>query len=297
MTFTFSLGRSGRRRLHPIPNPGILMRTDFFLVFLLAIAFPVGAEERSSHPDVIHLATALDHLTAIEFGEPVTLVAAGSDAFDIQSQDDKVLIKPLAAGAATDLLVWTPTRRLIYELDPPGEVNAMNFAVDSRIERKPVTQTKGEQEPIDSLMARVFLAALPVANAAVHDQKDAVTVRVEHVLLSKSSIYLHCSIRNLGRGSYTLTAPKVERLLVAHPRVSLATRSRSQLTGSEMGKMRGVKTLSLSPASVQVSSEQLAPGQAAEMVIALARPIDSAALVSLTFAPYGTRAVQAFVVL
>ena len=275
------------------------MRTRYVLSFFLAIA-SVRAQERATVPKVIHLATALDHLTVIEFGEPVTLVAAGSDAFDIQRQDDKVLIKPLATGVSTDLLVWTSTRRLIYELDPPGEVKDMNFAVDSRVEsgaRKPAAQAGIPQDSADALMARAFLAAQPIANTAVHDEKDAVTVRVEHVLLSKSSIYLHCSIRNLGRGSYTLMAPKVERLLVAHPAISLVTRSRSQLTGSEMGKMRGVKSVSLAPAGVQVSSEQLAPGQTAEMVIALAQPIDSIALVSLTFAPYGTRTVQAFVVL
>lgn len=273
------------------------MSTKVFLAFLVATAFPLRAQERAPVAKVIHLATALDHLTAIEFGEPVTLVAAGSDAFDIQRQEDKVLIKPLAAGASTDLLVWTSTRRLIYELDPPGEVKDMNFAVDSRMERRPSAETRIPQDSADALMARAFLAAQPVANAAVHDQKDAVTVRVEHVLLSKSSIYLHCSIRNLGRGSYTLMTPKVERLLVAHPAISLVTRSRSQLTASEMGKMRGVKSFSLSPASVQVSSEQLAPGQTAEVVIALAQPLDAVALLSLTFAPYGMRAVQAFVVL
>lgn len=278
------------------------MSAKVFLGFFLAIAFPVCAQERATVPKVIHLATALDHLTAIEFGEPVTLVAAGSDAFDIQRQGDKVLIKPLATGASTDLLVWTSTRRLIYELDPPGEVKDMNFAVDSRMEsgsgaRKPAAQAGIPQDSADALMARAFLAAQPIANAAVHDQKDAVTVRVEHLLLSKNSIYLHCSIRNLGRGGYTLMAPKVERLLVAHPAISLVTRSRSQLTGSEMGKMRGVKSFSLAPASVQVSSEEVAPGQTAEVVIALAQPIDPVALLSLTFASYGRRAVQAFVVL
>lgn len=301
MTITLTWARR-QGRLRPIPDSGIVMRTKFFLGFLVIIAFPARAQERAPVAKVIHLATALDHLTAIEFGEPVTLVAAGSDAFDIQRRDDKVLIKPLAAGASTDLLVWTSTRRLIYELDPPGEVKDMNFAVDSRMEsgsgdRKPAAQGRNPQDSADALMARAFLAAQPVANAAVHDQKDAVTVRVEHVLVSKNSIYLHCSIRNLGRGSYTLMAPKVERLLVAHPAISLVTRSRSQLTGSEMGKMRGVKSFSLAPASVQVSNEQVAPGQSAEAVIALAQPIDPAALLSLTFVPYGTRAVQAFVVL
>ena len=37
--------------------------------------------------------------------------------------------------------------------------------------------------------------------------------------------------------------------------------------------------------------------KSAEMVIALAQSLDPVALLSLTFAPYGARAVQAFVVL
>jgi hypothetical protein len=273
------------------------MKPKFLPGFLLALAFPLGAQERAAAPQVIHLGTALDHLTAIEFGEPVELVAAGSDAFDIQRQGDKVLIKPLSAGVATDLLVWTRTRRLIYELEPAGEVNHMNFAVDSRIEPKTAPESRAPQEPAtDSLMTRAFLAALPVASSTVHDRKDGITVRVEHMLFSKSSVYLHCSIRNLGRGSYALVTPKLERLLVARPAVSLIGRRRSQITASEMRKMRGLRSFPLSAISVQVSREQVAPGETAEVVIAV-QPLDSITLLSLTFAPYGTHSVQAFVVL
>ncbi len=273
------------------------MKTKFFLGFMLALSVPARAQDPASAAEVIHLATALDHLTVVEFVEPVTLAAAGSDAFDIQRRDDKLLIRPLAAGIATDLLVWTPTRRLIYELDPPGEVKTMNFAVESRVVRKPEVQKAVAEEPGDELMARAFLAALPVASAAVREREDSITVRVEHVLFSKTRVYLHCSIRNLGRESYLLATPSLERLLVARPPVSLLARPRTQLSGSEMGKMRGVKKYALAPASVQVSSPQVAPGQTAELVIALAKPTDPVTLLSLTFAPYGRRVVQAFVVL
>lgn len=274
------------------------MKSKFLLGFILSAAISLNPQERAAAPKVIHLATALDHLTAIEFGEPVTLVAAGSDAFEVERQDDKVLIKPVAPGVATDLLIWTPTRRLIYELDPAGEVNRMNFAVDSRIELKPVREPRQPQEAAaDSLMARAFLAALPIESAAVRDRKDAITVRIEHVLFSKSSVYLHCSIRNLGQGSYSFSTPSVARLFVTHPRISLAGRHRSQITGSEMGKMQGVTSFPVSADSVQPSNQQVAPGQMAEIVIALAQPLDPVALLSLTFTPYGTRPVQAFVVL
>src|SRR5690348_16470832 len=107
MTFTSAGARGGDCRPRPIPDSGTVMKSKFFLAALLAIAFPLRAQQRAAAPNVIHLATALDHVTAIEFGEPVTLVAAGRDAFEIERRDDKVLIKPLSAGVATDLLVWT----------------------------------------------------------------------------------------------------------------------------------------------------------------------------------------------
>ncbi|HKR29980.1 MAG TPA: TrbG/VirB9 family P-type conjugative transfer protein, partial [Terriglobales bacterium] len=83
--------------------------------------------------DVTHVATALDHLTVLEFGEPVTMAAAGSTAFQIERHADKVFVKPLKSGASTDLFVWTSSRRFAYELEAPGEVKNMNFAVENRI--------------------------------------------------------------------------------------------------------------------------------------------------------------------
>lgn len=275
------------------------MNSKILLCFLLSSGLALDAQERAAVPQVMHLATALDHITAIDLGESITLIAVGSDAFQVERREDKVLIKPLEEGIATDLLIWTPTRRLIYELDPPGEVKHMNFAVDNRIERRTATlaAAAAQEEAGDSLMARAFLAALPIASSDIRDHKNGITVRVEHVLFSKRSVYLHCSIRNLGQGSYRLLSPTAARLIVSHPAVSLVGRGRSQLASSEVGKMRGLKSFPLLPTSVQVSNDRLAPGQTAEVVIALAQPLDAGALLSLTFAPDGTGAVQAFVVL
>src|SRR6516225_6135801 len=104
---------------------------------LMASAISVWADELKvgapAAADVIHVATALDHLTVLEFGEPVTMAAAGSNAFQIERHEDKVFIKPLKTGASTDLFVWTASRRFTYELETTGEVKNMNFAVDSRM--------------------------------------------------------------------------------------------------------------------------------------------------------------------
>jgi type IV secretory pathway VirB9-like protein len=128
------------------------------LIFLLTMYAVVTAadELKVSQPapgEVIHVATALDHLTVLEFGEPVTMAAAGSPAFQIERHEDKVFIKPLKAGASTDLFVWTASRRFAYELEPPGEVKNMNFAVDNRVPApKPVPESKDQINDIADMM-------------------------------------------------------------------------------------------------------------------------------------------------
>src|SRR5207302_8534602 len=78
---------------------------------------------------VVHIATALNHLTVLEFHEPVTMAAAGSSDFQIERQANKVFVKPIKSGAATDLFVWTASRRFAYELEITQEVTTMSFAI------------------------------------------------------------------------------------------------------------------------------------------------------------------------
>src|SRR5215471_4131028 len=115
----------------------------------------------SAPTEVIHVATALDHVTVLEFGEPVTMAAAGSPAFQIERHEDKVFIKPLKTGASTDLFVWTASRRFTYELEPPGEIKNMNFAVDNATSTpKPVPDNTSQLAEIaDMMLTRAFLGA------------------------------------------------------------------------------------------------------------------------------------------
>src|SRR6185503_4070928 len=155
-----------RSRNNPVPfvkNSKVIMKRA--LIFLLTMYAVVTAadELKVSQPapgEVIHVATALDHLTVLEFGEPVTMAAAGSPAFQIERHEDKVFIKPLKAGASTDLFVWTASRRFAYELEPPGEVSNMNFAIDSQLPSKPPAQTAAHLDDVaDMMLTRALLDA------------------------------------------------------------------------------------------------------------------------------------------
>src|ERR1051326_3472932 len=144
-----------RSRSNPVPlvkNSKVIMKRALIFLLTMYVVVTSADELKISQPgpgEVIHVATALDHLTVLEFGEPVTMAAAGSPAFQIERHEDRVFIKPLKAGASTDLFVWTASRRFAYELEPPGEVKNMNFAVDRKVPApKVVPESKDQMNDI-----------------------------------------------------------------------------------------------------------------------------------------------------
>jgi hypothetical protein len=270
------------------------------LLLLIASPLSLAADTRtiaSSASEVVHVATALDHVTVLELGEPVNMVAAGSPAFEVERHEDKVLIKPLRAGCATDLLVWTPTRRLIYELEAPGEVAKMSFAVDSRLRpAKGIVQpAERSQESVDSVLERAFLAALPVDGASTREAHDAVTLRFEHLLLSKNRLYIHYSLKNRGKGAYRPGAPTIERLVYSGSAV--AFRQRSQISSGELRKFKKSLRIPVTGVTVQTTATELGPGERAEGVIAIAQPLAPGSVIELTLAFDGKRRVEAALVL
>jgi len=103
-------------------------------VALAALGVPVWAQkietEKPDRTTIVHVQTALNHLTVIEVGEPVTTVAAGSSAFKIEWRENKVFVQPTEPDVATNLFIWTASGRLNYELEPAGAVDQMDFAID-----------------------------------------------------------------------------------------------------------------------------------------------------------------------
>src|SRR5579862_3082923 len=116
--------------------------TILIITIISATAVPVAGQkikrESSDRSQIIHLKTALNHLTVIELREPVTQVATGSQSFKIEWRENKVFIQPTEADASTNLFIWTASERLNYELEPAGDVAAMDFAVD----QMPLAQPK-----------------------------------------------------------------------------------------------------------------------------------------------------------
>ena len=60
------------------------------VLILCACVFPLAAQpsetSQAKPTEIVHVATALEHLTVLEYGEPVVMVATGSSAFQIERQ-------------------------------------------------------------------------------------------------------------------------------------------------------------------------------------------------------------------
>ena len=273
------------------------------LILLLTMyAVAVSADElKVSQPapgEVIHVATALDHLTVLEFGEPVTMAAAGSPAFQIERHEDKVFIKPLKAGVSTDLFVWTASRRFAYELEPPGEVKNMNFAVDSRI---PTPKTAPDssahlEEIADMMFTRAFLGAERVDSTSIKDAKDRITVRIEHVFQSRNTLYIHYSVRNQSARPYRISVPAVAEAIAPQTTISVMSFHHVQLDDQMLRRLGELRERPLSPARAEVEKQDLQPGEETQGVVAIREQVAGPTIFQLTFGPVGSHKVQATMV-
>ena len=270
----------------------------FLLGAILATASLAVIAEDNSQPnrrDIQHLATALDHITVLEFGEPVTQAAAGSSAFNIEWRQNKVLIKPTKPGASTDLFVWTASRRFAYELDPPGEAKNMNYAVDNPATvSKPVpspTPDAQMAEIADMVLTRAFLGADRIDSSAVKDRRGRVVVRVEDVFRSANGIYVRYSLSNLTAQPYRVQKPNISQLSSLHTHVSLMGLQNSQLDSAMIDKVRGAKRNPLSVVSSEVGKDNLGPGETTRGVTVLREQFTSSVVLELAFADAGGRHV------
>ena len=246
----------------------------------------VAQQPSGSNPaTVVHVSTALNHLTVLEFYEPVTMAAAGSSEFQIERESNKVFIKPTKSGAATDLFVWTASRRFAYELETTGEVKNMNFAIDSAQPvqiAKPTVNTPTD-ELADIVLTRALLGAEGIRQSRLKAPKNQVNIRVEQVFRTRSSVYIHYTIENNTSSVYHVNSPRVSQLRPDEASISLPGLVHSQLDRSTVEKLRSTQELPLGVAHTESESEELEPGKTTQGVIAIRQDLKSPAVVQLEF--------------
>src|SRR5260221_14734378 len=86
---------------------GNMRRSWMVLAAFLFISAPARAQrvtnQKNDRNQIVHLHTALNHLTEIEVGEPLMSVAAGGPTFKVEWGEHKGYIQPKEENISTKL--------------------------------------------------------------------------------------------------------------------------------------------------------------------------------------------------
>lgn len=243
-----------------------------------------GAAERPVTNPAIPLSqrvvTALDHLTVLEYDEPVAQAAAGSSAFQIERQDNKVFIKPLKPGVTTNLFIWTASNKSFsYELTV-GDVTNMNAEIHTAGPKSNATAAAGDtsaqmEQVADMLITRTLLGVEPVEGAGRKTTRNKISLRIQQVFRSRNSLYIQYSIENLSSRSYRITTPNLYEIQVDHSRVNLPHLKGRQLEQQIIDEFGRTKQIPLSIAHADSQAEDIAPRERKQGIVAIRRSQDS----------------------
>jgi hypothetical protein len=262
--------------------------TSILSCWLIFLCIGMAASEdvcHASNPgNPTHVATALNHLTVLEFEEPVSLVAAGGADFQIERQENKVFVKPLKSGVSTNLFVWAGSRRFSYELEPPGEVKDMTFAIDNAVTAtKSVSSNTQLDQLADMVLTRAFLGIEQIDNSSIHAERNRVVVRIEQVFRTKNTLYVHYSLENRSKTHYRVASPNAYQLRVGGPDVSLSALQGQQLDERRIRKLHETIEVALPVGHAEAKSEDLASGASSHGVIAIRQVFGSPTVLKLAF--------------
>lgn len=249
------------------------MRRLLTILIIAAAATQLPAQKIDREPNdpqqIIHLKTALNHLTVIELREPVLQVAAGSQSFKVEWRENKVFVQPTEPDASTNLFVWTSSQRLNYELEPAGSVAVMDFAVDQELPPQPKPTSAKPREPSPT---EVLLSGQPVRLESAKPSTKLVEVRIRDLYEKDGRLLVRYAVRNNSSHSYEVTTPRVYLLPGVRYPQSLYGLVDSQLGDREASRLEIKEQSPVSVIEGRVQSSHLQPGQQCLGLVALRVP-------------------------
>lgn len=274
------------------------MKQLWTILIIGVTAIPLAGQkierETSDRSQIIHLKTALNHLTVIELREAVSQVATGSQSFKVEWRENKVFVQPTEADAATNLFIWTASERLNYELEPAGAVATMDFAVDQMplIQPKPTSAAPPQPSPTE-----ILLAGKAVRLESAKPSRKTVQVVIRDLYEGDDRVLVRYAVRNRGTHTYDITTPKVFALTGAHYPQSLYGLVDSQLGDQEAAHLTAKREMPVPVLEGHLQSSHLAPGQESLGVVAVRLPSSTAPTVfRFQFANDDREQIAAFLV-
>ena len=237
----------------------------FWLAAIALFALTARAQN-INFADVQHIHTALNHLTVIDLGEPIQFIAAADpDSFQIEHASDKVLLQPLKVGASTNLVLWTASRQISYELDAPGEVEKMNVLVRNippvmRAASELPTERERQQIAAAATMQAMRDAQDIVADQSSNNLSNTIAASIVRVLHTSEGTYAQYRIVNHSPMPFHVTTPTVSQLSPTQTPVSLLALRNHQLSPQMLSSFKAkVNGASVTP-SGQSQQSDVAPG-------------------------------------
>ena len=245
----------------------------------LALAVAAAGAQTTTQSQIRHIETSLNHLTVLEFGESVTTLAiADPDSFQVERHDDKVFVKPLREGVSTNLFVWTASRELSYELDPAGQLAAMDVLVRTEPAPNPHASARAAAEPSDAEIRKIASLVLTQAMMGVEDiahdadktrQRTACEVDLEQVYRAKDRIYIRYSVANQTKAPFRVTTPDVCAPLPTEQPISLVSLKNHQITSQTFAAFKARQVSGIPVTQAETGTRDLAPGEKTTGVISI----------------------------
>lgn len=273
------------------------MRRFVAMLFLEATA--VFAQQAP----ITNVQTALNHLTVIEMAEPVTMAAAGSDAFEIKRHGNRVFVEPVRPNVSTNLFLWTEHGESIYELAPAGEVTTMNVLIAPKPQPRAVSATSGVvndtevQKIADLVLSKALLQTEHVSQRDAKPTKNTVSVLIDEVVRAKDSIYIRYHLTNDSQAPYRILDPTVVSIRPAQPPLSLTALVNSQLSDRAVRAMGLGESTGIPIVRSETKSRDIAPGGVGTGVIGIRTTSTQPQLYQFIFGNAGAQTVAATVVL
>ncbi len=252
------------------------MKRFWISCFVLVVAaLPARTQklqvQDSCREQIVHVRTALDHLTVLEMNGPVSAVAVGSPLFKVEWRENRVFIKPTEENVATNLFVWTASGRFNYELEPAGSVPEMVFAIDQPAP-PPVEASMVRIAPKQISPEEVLIGTKTVRLYGSAPDKKRVAVYLNDLFQHDGQLFIHYTIRNDSKKTYTPGTPQVSALTSPRYRDSLYALSNCQLSPSEASRLRSNGEVPVEVARTETPSTRIEPGKEATGIVAVKLP-------------------------
>jgi Conjugal transfer protein len=247
----------------------------------VALAVAVAGAQTTSQNQIRHVETSLNHLTVLEFGEPVSTIAvADTDSFRVEHHDDKVFVEPLREGVATNLFIWTESRQLTYELDPAGQLATMDVLIRTEPTPKPHAVATASGGPSDVeirkmaslVLAQAMMGVQDVARDGVKPVADRVQVDLEQVYRAKDQLYIRYSVSNQTKQPFRLTTPDVSAPLPTQLPISLLSLRNHQLSNQTFDAFKAKSGSTITVVQAESVARDLAPGEKTTGVLSIGSP-------------------------